>query len=447
MKIPYSKENEMMVLGCALAKNKWTIQIVEALEVTDFCEEAHAVIFKGIQDLCRKKIPVDIHILTEHLKEKNKLALSGGIKYLVELAQFAGTSAYVEEYISMLQKDSYRKHAIFLNNETSKYLSEDVNDPELIASQQIENLRNLSKRYASKEKTLILDKSQSSEKTILEKIKERKKFFDSSGKPYMTGLSTGFKEIDQTATILQPSNLVIIAGRPAMGKTAFALNIAAHICIDQKKPICFMSLEMARDQIAERIISLKSNVPGIDIERGCITNEQIEKIKFSYEEINEADFFIYDKGISIIFNVLNRTRILKEEENIQILVVDYLQLLSTGKKADSRQYEVAEVSRALKQIAMELAIPVICVAQLSRKTEERGGNRPRLSDLRDSGQIEQDADVVCFLYREKYYEKECTEDSAEVIIAKNRHGPTFTKKLSFNAESGLFMDQKLGYFG
>ncbi|WP_080570041.1 replicative DNA helicase [Anaplasma marginale] len=440
---PHSKESEMMVLGCMLTSINNLNVGAGLLNSDDFYYSENKVIFDVLNKCFNEGKPGDVHIVAEELKRKDQLKPSGGVAYLTTLAQYAGTSAYIEEYCEELKKCSYSRQSLFIHQSARKEFLENPDNPSKISEKYRRQLIDLDKGYSPNDKASIGEilsgnKSKVDPAPIIERLKLRQEFYKEHGKPCITGLPTGFVDIDKQVTILENTNLIVVAGRPSMGKTAFALGILSNICFDQGLPVGFISLEMGADQLTERLLSLRSGVPGEKLKRGTFTDQEFQKLQEEDKKLRKAKFFIHDQAISAVSQVASRARRLKDEEDIRILVVDYLQLLGTDSGNDSRQYEVAEVSRTMKQLARELEIPIIIVSQLSRKVEERSEKRPQLSDLRDSGQIEQDADDVLFVYRAEYYNQNEKPGEAEIIVAKNRHGSLCNSFLRFNGECGTF---------
>lgn len=440
---PYSKESEMMVLGSMLTSAHALSVGALTLSSDDFYFVEHKTIYEILKHSYRSDSPADIHLVCEELKRKDKLKAVGGAGYITTLAQYAGTSAYVEEYCSIVRKKSHSRRAISMFQDAEKEFLKDPEDPAKTSEKYYQQFVDLGKRYSPNDKASIGEilsgnKSRIDNTPVIERLKARQEFYEKNKKPCLTGLPTGYTDLDNKVIILEDTNLIVIAGRPAMGKTAFALNILSNICFDQHLPVGFISLEMGADQLVERILSIRTGVSGEKIKKGTFNEEELKKLKQEEERLREDDFFIHDQAISTVSQVVSRARRLKDEEDIRIIAIDYIQLLGTDGKNDSRQYEVAEVSRTLKRLAMELKIPIIVIAQLSRKVEERMDKRPLMSDLKDSGQIEQDADAIMFVYRREYYDKNDKPGQAEIILAKNRHGPEANISLSIRLECGAF---------
>lgn len=441
---PHSKESEMMVLGCMLTNINALNIAAESLDDSDFFFNEHKIIFHVLKSTYKADKPADVHLVFEELKRRNELEDVGGAAYITTLAQYAGTSAYVEEYVEKLKEMRMLRDIIHASQEVQKD-SFELADPVKIINKLKNRIENIEKNKGDSKSEIahigeIINgtKSQIDNRPFLEKISERQSFYEAHGKAYLTGIPTGFIDLDSKATPLEDTNLIIVAARPAMGKTALGMNIASYTCFEKNMPVGVVSLEMGRDQLLERLISSRTRIPGENIKRGILKNEEMKKIKEEAERISESPFFIIDRGCHTIQQVVSMARKLKDSKDIKLLVVDYLQLLGSGGSSDSRQYEVAEISRSLKLLAMELKIPILCIAQLSRKVEDRTDKKPLMSDLRDSGQIEQDADAILFIYRRDYYDPTDKPNQAELLLKKNRHGPEVTLNLHFDKEYGKF---------
>jgi len=432
-----------MVLGCMLSGRFALHTASAALDCEDFYFLEHQIIFQALKNLSRKGKPGDVHLAALELKMSSELQTAGGVAYLTDLAQFAGTSAHVHEYIEVLKAKTYSRQAYLILEEGRKEFLSDPLEPGELAEKYHRKLASLGKRYSSSDKASIGEilsgaKSRIDPIPLIERLEERQQHYKRLGKPFMTGVPTGISDLDKETTILEPTNLVVIAARPAMGKTALAINIASHICLDQRNPVAIFSLEMGADQLVERMLSLRTSIPGEKIKRGALSDRDFLILKEEEELLRSAKLFIYDQNCSTIAQIVTKARQLKEEEDIALFVIDYLQLMQ-GSRSESRQYEVAEISRRLKLLAMELKTPFICISQLSRKVEERQGHRPMMSDLRDSGQIEQDSDVVLFVQRPEYYDPLDKPGIAEIIVAKNRNGgSTPSLHLRFDSKCGQF---------
>ena len=440
---PYSKETEMMVLGFMISSNYEFSAGSTTLDALDFYLKEHQIIFHALKKLYREDKPADLHLVAEELKKNGQLKAVGGVLYLTSLAQYAGTALHIEEYIEIVKNKSFNRKALQLLEQSREAFLKDPSKPTEVVDKHYHQLIVLGKKYSPNDKASIGEilggiKSRIDPTPLIQRLQERQAFSKEHDKPFLTGIPTGFVDLDKQVTLLENTNLIILAARPAMGKTALALNITAHVCFEQNFPVAVISLEMGADQIVERFLSMRSGVSGEALKRGTFSDKEFEKIKEEEEKLRKAKLFIYDQNCSTISQVVARARRLKDEEDIRLLVVDYLQFLGTDSGADSRQYEVAEISRKLKLLAMELKIPILCVAQLSRKVEERMDKRPLMADLRDSGQLEQDCDAVVFIYREQYYKPNDRDrgGAAEVFLGKNRHGPTPSVSLHFDQKCG-----------
>lgn len=439
--LPSSKESEMMVLGTMLT-NQDALKIgADSLNDSDFYFADHRTIFQVMKECYRKDTAIDVHIACEALKGTAKLSAVGGVAYVTTLAQYAGTSAHVEEYAKIVKDLAVRRRAIDVAGELARLAQEEPKDVQRIIEKIQRDLTDIARRCSIESDASVGEifsgaKSRDT-KAIVNKLKERQDYFEKHNKPFPTGISTGFADLDKETTILERMNLVVIAGRPAMGKTAFALNIADNVS-RQGKPIGFISLEMSKEQLSERMLSIHTKISGENLKRGEFSDTELSSLEHEAEELAKTPFYIIDNHCETIAQVISGARRLKDKKHIELLVIDYLQLLSVDGGADSRQYEVAEISRRLKTLAMELEIPVIAISQLSRKVEERTDKRPQLSDLRDSGQIEQDADVALFVYRPSYYDKNDKPGQAEILVRKNRNGSIAEISLNFDQGSGKF---------
>lgn len=438
---PHSKETEMMVLGCMLSKEEALRTAACSIHPHDFYFQEHKHIFQALQQLYREGKPGEIYLAAEELRQRGQLEAAGGIAYLAALAQFSGAFGNVQDYVELLLNQSFHRQAFHLLEEGKKELFNESHSP----AESIEKVRHklvgLSRKYSTGDKASLGDiLSGTTSKvsgTFLARIEERRHYYKRNNKPFMAGLPTGFAELDKEATLLEKTNLVVVAARPSMGKTAFAINLANYVCIEKQKPVALFSLEMGADQLVERLFSLRSGISGEKIKRGELTDAELFRLQEEEHQLRSAKFFIQDKNCSTIAQIEATASRLKEEEGVELFIIDYLQLLS-GSGSENRQYEVAEISRKLKLLTLELQTPILCISQLSRKVEERQGHRPQMSDLRDSGQIEQDSDVVLFIQRRDYYEPGEAPGLAEIIVAKNRNGAVFSSTLHFDGACGRF---------
>lgn len=423
---PQSREAEMSVLGGMMFEEASLVRAFEILRREYFYDENHRKIFEAIQTLFEKSRPADLVTISEELKRKNCLEEVGGMTYLTQLTAMVPTAAHLEHYAHIVKEKALLRSLI--ENSTRIVTqcfeaSQEVNDILDFAEKMVfdVSLHRIEGRFYSF-REIIHDSME-----MIDQLYQRKE--------HVTGLATGFHGFDTKTAGLQPSDLVIVAGRPSMGKSAFASAICEHAGIVLKKPIAFFSLEMSKEQLVQRMLCSHARVDAQKVRTGYLSHQDWPKLTAAAGKLSEAPIFIDDTPGQTVLEVRAKARRLKMQHNIQLVVVDYLQLMQGVGRAESRQQEISEISRSLKALARELRVPVIAVSQLSRAVESRSGNRPQLSDLRESGAIEQDADVVVFLFREEYYNpSEENRNKAEAIIAKQRNGPTGSVELVFLKE-------------
>ena len=444
---PNSKESEMMVLGCMLTKVNSLNVAADALQAPDFYYSEHQIIFDVLKGLFKSDKPADIHLVAEELKRLEKLDSSGGVGYLTTLAQYAGTSAYIEEYVELIKNKSILRRMIYAAQEIEKTALEEPGDVHGALDDAQATLFHISQATnatAGKHiKDIISGVKAESGLPYLKELEERQETFLEKGPDALvfTGIPTGFTDLDKTINGLSNSNLIILAGRPGMGKTAFALNIAEHVAFKHQMPVGIFSLEMSAEQLLHRMICSQSEVESSKIQTGSLNGSEYQRVVGVINKMQKTPVIIDDQPGLKITDLRARARRMKEAHNIQFLVIDYLQLLSGSNSfsgSDNRQGEISEISRMMKNLARELNIPILCGSQLSRKVEERTGHRPMMSDLRESGAIEQDADIVIFLLRREYYDPYDKPGLAEVIVGKNRHGKVGNIDLAYRKEFAQF---------
>lgn len=444
---PNSKESEMMVLGCMLTNINALNVAADSLNDLDFYYTEHQSIFSTLKAAYRADKPADIHLIGEELKRQTKLEAVGGISYLTTLAQYAGTSAFIEEYVQLVREKSILRQMIQTAQGIEKIALQEPGDVLAALDQAQSQLFQISQENqrngGTSIKDLISGLKADSKLPYLKELEERQQKFKEKGpdEPGITGMPTHFIDLDKMLNGFNNSNLMILAARPAMGKTALAMCLAENICFRNRIPVGIFSLEMGANQILHRIISSQSEVESEKILTGNLTGSEYQRIVSAVKMMEKQLMIIDDQPGLKITDIRARARRMKEAYNIGFIVIDYLQLISgagTSRGPENRQTEISEISRMLKTLARELNIPILCAAQLSRKVEERQGHRPMLSDLRESGSLEQDADVVMMLFRRDYYDKYDKPGMAEVIIAKNRHGPVGDVQLAFRKEIGQF---------
>lgn len=439
---PNSKEAEMMVLGCMLTSINSLNIAADGLDDSDFYYTEHKIIFAVLKQAFMSDKPADIHLVCEELKRQDKLKAIGGPAYVTTLAQYAGTSAYIEEYVQLVQNKSILRKMIQAAQIVEKNaLEEPQNVHESLDHAQqlffkISQTTNTNIGVLLKE--ILNGVKAESQTPYIKELEERQEKFILNGPETggITGIPSHFNDLDKKLNGLNNSNLMILAARPAMGKTALALNIAENVCFKNQVPVGIFSLEMSAEQLVHRIICSQSQVESNKIKTGALNGAEFQRIVQCVGEMQNHVMIIDDQAGLKITDLRARARRMKESYNIGFLVIDYLQLISGSgaRTSENRQNEISEISRMLKNLARELNIPVLCLSQLSRKVEERQGHRPVMSDLRESGSIEQDSDIVMFLMRREYYDQQDKPGLAELIIAKNRHGEIGTVNLTYRKE-------------
>lgn len=436
--LPNNLEAEESVLGSCFLSKYALQKATETLNEESFYSEKNAKIFSTMINLQEENIPIDITTVTSYLKKKNELTEVGGVEYITEILNFVPTATNVEYYIKTVEESAILRNLIKTAEEIAQEgynNDEEIND---ILDNSEKKILNIVKRRSANEFRTIKD--------VLAKTRsDLERLSQNQGK--INGLETGWYDLDRLTTGLHPNEFIIIAARPAMGKTAFALNLATHVAMTQEKSVALFTLEMPAEQVASRIISSQGQIDGFKLRTGNLLNQDWKRINEAASRLSNTNLVIDDTaaGMSIGEIRAKCRRLASSEKGLALVVIDYLQLISGGKNyGANRQQEVSDISRSLKVLAMELGIPVIALSQLSRGVESRDDKRPMMSDLRESGSIEQDADIVAFLYRDDYYNKEArTEDNnsiSELIIGKHRNGPTATIELLFKKNTSTFLN-------
>ncbi|MEI3395517.1 MAG: replicative DNA helicase [Clostridia bacterium] len=414
---PHDIEAEQAVIGSMLTDQEAAIKSFEVLKQEDFYREDSRIIYSAMLNLYKRGEPIDLITLKSELESMGKFEQVGGFEYLAELPEKVPTTANVEKYIKIVEEKSTLRSLIKTANEIIDFSydpSENVEDIMENAEKKIFNvMQDKNQKGCVPIKDILVDSF-----TELEELYNRKQ--------HVTGVPTGFIELDTKTAGLHGSELILIAARPAMGKSAFALNIAANAALKANTPVAIFSLEMSKEQMVNRILCSEAMVDSNKVRTGKLEDEDWSKLAGTIGPLSETGIYIDDTAGINITEIRARCRKLKLEKNIGLIVIDYLQLIQgSSRKNGSREQEIAEISRSLKILAKELNVPVIALSQLSRAVEQRPDHKPMMSDLRESGSIEQDADIVMFLYREDYYNPDTERKNiAEVIIGKNRSGST-----------------------
>lgn len=429
--MPESPEAEAAVLGSMILDRECIGQVVQEVTADDFYRPEHREVFEALILLYEKNSDIDLVLLRDELKKRNKLKSVGGVDYLVKIAESVPSAASAEYYANIVKEKSLLRQLVRVSSEILNDAYSETGDvtDKLDAAEQ--------KVFAVTEKkitgSVVPLKSLLME--AFENIEARKGI-------HVTGLPTGYYELDEQLCGLQKGEMIIIAGRPSMGKTSFALNIAEHVGADNDIPVAIFSLEMSKQQLAERFLCSRGHFDSQEVRKGMLSTEQLAELTQTGSELFEKPIYVDDTPGLTPLMIRAKCRRLKAQYDIQCVLIDYLQLMTLGGTVESRQQEISAISRYLKALARELNVPVVVMSQLNRSPEGREGHRPRMSDLRESGSIEQDADVVMLLHREDYYRRGESgyeeTNTAEVIIAKQRNGPTGVVQLMFDGRYTRF---------
>ncbi len=421
---PNDIEAEQAVIGSMLTDKEAVISSIEILKEQDFYREDNKIIYRAILNLYDRGEPIDIITLKSELSSMGKLESVGGLEYLVELPDKVPTTSNIDKYIKIVEEKSTLRNLINTANEIIKLGYDPTEDVENIMDSAERKIFNIMQKRDQKGYSSMKD-------ILVDSFTELEQLYNQ--KQHITGVPTGFIDLDYKTAGLHNSDLILVAARPAMGKSAFALNIATNAAVRGNTPVVIFSLEMSKEQMGNRILCSEAMVDSNKVRTGKIEDEDWLKLANASGELSKSGIYIDDTpGISIM-EIRAKCRKLKLEKNIGLVVVDYLQLIQgSNKRVGSREQEISEISRSLKILAKEINVPVIALSQLSRAPEQRPDHRPMLADLRESGAIEQDADIVMFLYRDDYYNEDSEKKNiAEVIIAKHRSGSTGTVELSW----------------
>lgn len=434
--LPHNFLAEKIVLSSLLTNQEAIEIILRTVKVETFYFKNHQQLYKAIVEMYNRKLSIDIITLNTFLQDNGELELSGGFDMLIELTNYVPNLVYLEDYISLIQDKFLRRSLIKIGYEL-------INSAYVTNVSLESTLSNLESKVFNLTNQIKLEKLTSSAELFSDI------FFDLKNKmttPSLAGISSGFFDLDCFTQGFQKSDLIILAGRPSMGKTALALNIGLNILKESKLPVIFFSLEMSKEQLTYRLLTNETDIPGFRLKTGNLYHEDWVKLNVAIKNLSSLPLFIDDTSNPSIQDFKSKIKkIIFEQNQVGLVIIDYLQLMqTTNSKIDNRAQELSQITRALKNIAREFNVPIIALSQLSRNVENRINKRPILSDLRESGSIEQDADLVLMLYRESYYklmqveEQHMLPDKVELIIAKQRNGPIGTLELNFDSKSTKF---------
>jgi replicative DNA helicase len=430
---PQNLEAEASLLGAILIDADALVKIADSVRVDDFYDPRHARIYEAILNLYEHRSVIDVLTLADQLKGNNFLDMVGGPAYLTELTNFVPTASHVEQYADIVAQKALRRRLIKASRELTEISYDEARPIKDLIEEAETNLFQVSNQHVKQSVSSL-------EAILADSFDRLDELHKDKGK--IRGIPTGFTDLDNVLAGLQRSDLFILAARPAMGKTAFVLNLAHNVAVMAKQPVLFFSLEMGKEQLVDRLLSMESGVDAWALRTGNLTDQDFEKIGQAMGTLSEAKIYIDDTPGLSVSDLRTKARRQAHQHGLGLVIVDYLQLMSGGSRfssSDNRVQEISEISRGLKGVARELNVPVIALSQLSRSVENRSPQIPQLADLRESGSIEQDADVVAFIYREEYYNPE-TENKGitTILIKKHRHGPTDNVDLFFEREKQRF---------
>ncbi len=434
-KLPQNLEAEMSILGSCFLSSYALDKVCEEVTRDMFFSEANKIIFDAVYELHQNKVPLDTTMLVNEIEKKNNINLIGGLEYLSEVVDSVITAANIDYYIDIVREKALRRSLVEVSTSITTSAFDEETDTNDIIDNAEKKIFSVTKARKAGEFKNIVDVMKSTQSRLEDLAKNDKE---------ITGIATGFYDFDKLTSGLHENELIIIAARPAMGKTAFAVNLAVNAAISSKKNVALFNLEMSAEQLAMRMISAQGGIDQNKLKTGRLEHSDWKKVNEAMSELSDTKLFIEDaSGISVSEIRAKCRRLATQDAGLGLVVIDYLQLIEgSAKYAGNRQQEVSEISRSLKTMAMELRVPVVALAQLSRSVELRENKRPIMSDLRESGSIEQDADIVAFLYRDDYYNKSAQEQTnisvTELIVGKHRNGNTGTIELLFERNMSNF---------
>ena len=432
--LPQSVEAEEAILGAILENPAALGRVVESLKPDSFYKPAHKIIYEAMLNMFRKNEPIDIVTISEYLRNREELEAAGGRAYINELAINVITTTNIEYYAKIVQEKEIKRALINAGSEIVS-MSYETDDTDNVLDNAQKLIFNIASQKDSSDLVAIQD-------LVVESYEQIEHRFNN--KDELVGVTTGFYDLNALTSGLQKSDLIILAARPSMGKTAFALNLAQNVALKGKKAVAIFSLEMPKQQLTKRMLCSEAEVDTQRITSGNIQPKDWEKLVDAMTRLSDAKIYIDDtSGVTATDVKAKCRRLMMEEKELGLIIIDYLQLMEGGGNTNDRNQQISQISRALKGLARELDVPIIALSQLSRGVEQRNDKRPMLSDLRDSGAIEQDADIVMFIYRDEYYNRDDVNNKgkAEVIIAKHRNGPVGTVELLFQSSITKFKNK------
>jgi replicative DNA helicase len=438
---PHNTDAEMSLLGAIMIDADAIVRVADTVDVNDFYDERHRRIYEAVKKLYERRAPIDILTLSNQLKDNSFLDVIGGASYLTELTNYVPTAAHVEHYADIVAEKSLRRRLIKASQDITGIGYDEAKPVKEIIEEAESELFQVSQKHVKQD----IESIESILATSFERLDELHK---SGGK--VRGIPTGFKDLDILIAGWQKSDLVVLAARPAMGKSALALNFAHKVATKSEMPVLYFSLEMSKDQLVDRMLAMESGVDAWNIRTGSLSNDDWERLSTAMGTLAEAPIYIDDTAGITVSDMRTKARREQHQRQLGLIIVDYLQLMSGGSRFGgdaNRVQEISEISRGLKSIARELNVPVIALSQLSRSVESRSPQIPQLADLRESGSIEQDADMVMFIYRDEYYNPDNTEKPGvtDLLIKKHRSGPTGNVELFFDTKRQTFksLDRKI----
>lgn len=431
---PNSEQAEKAVLGSILIDNKALVKIADFLKEEDFYYDKHSLIYKSCLELFNEHTPIDLTTLNARLADQKLIEKIGGISFIASLSEDVPTASHVYEYGMIVKNKSMLRKLIVVGDEIKGLGYQEEEEVDQLLDKAEQKIFAVTQTFIKNTFTHIKD-------ILTMRYEEFAELHEEKNPEKTTGVKTGYRDLDKIMGGFKPSEMIVIAGRPAMGKTAFALSMAQNAALKYGKSVAIFSLEMAKEQLVDRMFSSLLMVDSWKLKKGMLDDADFARIGGVMDEMSKANIYIDDSLGNSITELRSKVRRLKMEKGLDMIIIDYLQLMSLGGYTNNRVQEISEISRSLKRIARELHVPVIALSQLSRAVEARPDKRPVLSDLRESGAIEQDADAVLMLYREEYYDPDTDRKGmADILIRKHRNGPVGRVELLFKAEQTRFYD-------